>query len=63
MCFLSDIFPPLYYQLRVWVRAKSPQSCRTPCDPTDCSPPDFSVRGVPQARTLEWAATPFSMDY
>ena len=25
-----------------------------------CSPPDFSVRGILQARILEWAAIPFS---
>jgi len=24
------------------------------CDPTDCSPPDFSVHGILQARILEW---------
>ena len=24
------------------------------CDPMDCSPPGFSVHGIPQARTLEW---------
>ena len=26
----------------------------------DCSPPDFSVHGVLQARILEWVAIPFS---
>ena len=26
------------------------------CDPTDCSPPGSSVRGIPQARILEWVA-------
>ena len=30
------------------------------CDPTDYSPPDFSVHGVLQARILEWVAIPFS---
>ena len=34
--------------------AKSLQSCPTLCDPTDCSPPGFSVHGILQARTLEW---------
>ena len=29
------------------------QSCRTLCDPTDCSLPGSSVRGVLQARILE----------
>ena len=41
------------------VRAKSLQSCLTLCDPMDCSPPDSSVHGVLQARTLEGAAMPF----
>ena len=31
-------------------------------DPLDCGPPGFSVRGILQARTLEWAAIPFSRD-
>ena len=29
------------------------QSRPTPCDPTDCSPPGFSVHGILQARILE----------
>ena len=36
------------------------QSCPTLCDPTDCSPPESSVHGVPQVRILEWAAISFS---
>ena len=28
--------------------------CLTLCDPLDCSPPGFSVHGIPQVRTLEW---------
>ena len=38
------------------MRAKSLQSCLTLGDPMDCSPPGSSVRGVLQARTLEWVA-------
>ena len=38
------------------VRAKSLQSCPTLCDPMDCSPPGSSVRGILQARILDWAA-------
>ena len=30
------------------------------CDPRDCSLPGSSVRGIFQARTLEWVAVPFS---
>ena len=36
------------------------RSCPTFCDPVDCSPPGTSVHGILQARTLEWAAIPFS---
>ena len=38
------------------------QSCPTLCDPMDCSPPGSSVRGITQARILEWVAIPFSGD-
>ena len=36
------------------------QSCPTPIDPMDCSPPGSSVHGVFQARVLEWGAIAFS---
>ena len=42
------------------MKVKVSQSCRTPCDPMDCSPPGFSVHGIPQARILEWVAISFS---
>ena len=32
------------------------KSCPTLCDPMDYSPPGSSVRGIFQARTLEWIA-------
>ena len=32
------------------------------CDPMDCSPPDSSVRGISQARILEWGAVSFSRE-
>ena len=32
----------------------------TLCDPLDCSPPGSSVRGILQARILEWIAIPFT---
>ena len=34
----------------------SAQSRLTLCDPMDCHPPGSSVRGISQARTLEWVA-------
>ena len=36
------------------------QSCLTLCDPMDCSLPGSSVRGIFQARVLEWVAISFS---
>ena len=40
--------------------AKSLQSCPTPCNPIDGSPPGCPVPGILQARTLEWVAISFS---
>ena len=36
------------------------QLCPTLCDPMNCSLPGSSVRGILQARTLEWVAISFS---
>ena len=36
------------------------QLCLTLCDPTDCSPPGFSVHRILQARILEWIVNSFS---
>ena len=40
--------------------AKSLQSCPTPCDPIDGSPPGSAISGILQARALEWVAIFFS---
>ena len=47
-------------QIIVCVCVLFAQSCLTLCDPMDCSPPGSSVRGIFQARILEWVAMPFS---
>ena len=39
------------------------QSCPTLRDPMDCSLSGSSVRGILQARILEWVATPFSKGF
>ena len=36
------------------------QSCQTPIDPMDCSPPGSCVHGIFQAGVLEWGAIAFS---
>ena len=46
--------------IRLCATAKSLQSCPTPCDPIDGSPPGSPIRGILQARTLEWVAISFS---
>ena len=43
-----------------YVHRKMLQLCLTLCDPTVCSLPGSSVRGILQARLLEWVAIPFS---
>ena len=58
-------------ELREWHRhihtaaaaAKSLQSCPTPCNPRDGSPPGSPIPGILQARTLEWVAISFSHIY
>ena len=42
--------------------AKSLQSCLTPCDPIDGSPPGSPVPGILKTRVLEWGAIAFSDD-
>ena len=37
------------------------QSCLTPSDPMDCSPPGSSIHGIFHARVLEWGAIAFSI--
>ena len=39
------------------------QSCLTLCDPMDCRLPGSSVRGILQARVLEWVAISFSFSH
>ena len=44
------------------IHARSLQSCPTLCDPMDYSLPGSSIRGILQARILEWVAVPSSGD-
>ena len=48
------------WRLTAAAAAKSPQSCLTPCNPIDGSPPGSPVPGILQARTLEHIAISFS---
>ena len=48
--------------MKVKSESEFAQSCLTPSDPMDCSPPGFSVHGIFRARVLEWGAIAFSED-
>ena len=48
------------YYVHIYMRSEVTQSCTTLCNPTDCSLPGSSVRGIFQARILEWVAISFS---
>ena len=47
--------------MKVKSESEHAQSCRTPSDPMDCSPPGSSIHGIFQARVLEWVAIAFSI--
>ena len=46
--------------MKVKSESEVTQSCPTLRDPTDCSLPGSSARGIFQARVLEWVAIAFS---
>ena len=50
----------LLQSIKVKSESEVVQWCPTPSDPMDCSPPGSSVRGICQARVLEWGAIAFS---
>ena len=50
-------FTSLYSVPAAAAAAKLLQSCPALCDPIDGGPPGAPVRGILQARTLEWVAT------
>ena len=42
--------------MKVKSESEVAQLCPTLSDPMDCSPPGSSIRGILQARVLEWGA-------
>ena len=46
--------------MKVKSESEVAQSCPTPSDPMDCSPPGSSAHGIFQARVLEWGAIALS---
>ena len=57
-CQLQEQLSTLYVCVYVCVcmEVLVAQSCLTPWDPMDCTPPGSSVCGILQARILEWVA-------
>ena len=53
----------MYSFLYAAAAAKLLQSCLTPHDPIDGSPPGSPIPGILQARRLEWVAIAFSLFY
>ena len=49
--------------MKVKSESEVAQSCPTLSDPMDCSLPGSSVRGIFQARVLEWVTIAFSDTY
>ena len=49
-----------YINMKVKSESEVAQSRPTLCDPVDCSPPGSSIRGIFQARVLEWDTVVFS---
>ena len=52
------VFPVVMYGCK-WSESEVAQSCPTLCDSMDCSLSGSSVRGIFQARVLEWLAISF----
>ena len=67
--WLSQWLPNRTPELHIQIQARLDcgvivvvQSCPTPYDPMDCSPPGSSVSGILRASILEWVAIPYSRD-
>ena len=57
---MCGFFPHTNQSCNSAAAAKLLQSCPTLRDPMDCSLPSSSIRGIFQARVLEWGAIAFS---
>ena len=58
--WIWSIFNATYQNFSyLYMKVLVSQSCPTLCDPMDCSPPGSSVRGILQARILEWVGLSF----
>ena len=58
--FAGKVMSLLFNMLSTTTTTTLLQSCPTLCDPIDGSPPGSAIRGILQARILEWVAISFS---
>ena len=60
--YLFESFGEIFKSIKYCSKVKSEvaQSCPTLCDPMDCSLLGSPIRGIFQARVLEWVAISFS---
>ena len=56
---ISQKFLFLFVTAKVKSESEVAQLCPALCDPVDCSRPGSSIRGILQARILEWVAISF----
>ena len=54
----ETVSSPVFVTLLLQLSAAPVLNCFSLCDPMDCSLPGSSVRGILQARVLEWVAMP-----
>ena len=57
---MVKLYVYIHTHIYIYVCVSVAQSCPTLCNPTDYSPPGFSVHGILQARILKGIAIPFS---
>ena len=56
LCMYMSVFISFFF---CSARSSTAKSCPAVCSPLDCSPSGSSVRGISQARILEWIVIPF----
>ena len=59
---LESFFSSYRRHFYKWREVLVTQLCLALCNPMDCNPPGSSVRGILQARILEWVTIPFSRE-
>ena len=59
-CSINAVFNSILFNSTLFCCSLFTTACLPLCDPMDCSPPGSSVRGILQARILEWVVISFT---